>query len=390
MAGRITPLKRILIVWLALSLALPAGAQDPAATPPVTDPGAPQPVSLADLEKLERRYRDQLEIQQKALDEVTREILRLKSEKMNLEEYKKMQETKESKQLDFNWTKISERIDKAAAYYDLSWQFTESSGSVLEISDGMFKTLSGLASQDAPIAPERLNKAMDFLEQEARRRKRVEIAGVMAQGAVNALKLDLGINLMQQFQSKTDNFRESYRTLLCLKEFQMRQGANRNLFKAQLKLLDEQRVKTLTSVDSLNAKLRDLVTPQGVTKNITSSEFRTRAKDYFLSLKPPRTDVVVANAPWSYAETRLEATYALLRESQRVIRQYLNFVDALENFAENSAGYLKDLRDPCSIDPTLRYDVGGSIQEFENASKAFGAAKARIQKSAPVQVLLDL
>lgn len=364
--------------------------QDPVASPPPTDPAAPSPVSLADLEKMERKYREQLDVQQKALDEVTREIQRLKSEKTNIEEYKKIQETKEAKQVDFNWTKISERIDKASAYYDLAWQFTESSGSVLDISNGMFKALNGLASQDTPIAADRLNKAMDFLEAEARRRKRAEIAGVMAQGAVNMLKLDLGLNLMQQFQGKTDDYRGSYRTLLCLKEFNMRQGANRNLFRAQLKHLDDQRVKTLETVDGLNAKLRDLVTPQGVTKNITAAEFRTRAKDYFLSLKPPKSDVVVANAPWSYAETRLEATYALLRESQRAIRQYLGFVDALESFAQNNAGYLKELQEPCSIDSTLRYEVGGAIQEFQHASQAFGSAKARIQRSAPVQVLLDL
>lgn len=366
--------------------------QDPAATPPPSpqEHGAPQPVSLSDLEKLERKYREQLDVQQKALDEVTREIERIKSEKTNLTEYKKIQENKEARQVDFNWTKISERIDKAAAYYDLAWQFTESSGSVLEVSNGMLKSLNALASQETPIAEDRLNKAMDFLETEARRRKRAEVAGVMAQGAVNMLKLDLGINLMQQFQGKTDEYKGAYRTLLCLKEFNMRQGANRNLFRAQLKLIDDQRVKTLEGVDGLNSKLRDLVTPQGITKNITAQEFRTRAKDYFLSLKPPKTDVVVANAPWSYAETRLEATQTLLRESQRVIRQYLAFVDSLESFAQNNAGYLKELQEPCSIDSTLRYQVGSSIQEFTEASKAFGAAKARIQKSAPVQVLLDL
>ncbi|HAX45013.1 MAG: hypothetical protein M9913_01635 [Bryobacteraceae bacterium] len=367
-----------------------AAAQDPVAWLPPAESLDPAPVSLADLEKLERRYRDQLETQQKALDDVTREIQRLKSEKTSLEDYKKIQESKETRQVEFNWTKISERIDKAAAYYDLSWQFTESSGSVLEISDGMFKALNALASQETPIAADRLNKAMDFLENEARRRKRMEIAGVVSQGAVNVLKLDLGVNLLQQFQGKTEDYRGSYRTLLCLKEFHMRQGANRNLFRAQLKALEEQRTRNLTAVDALNAKLRELVTPQGVSKNITAAEFRARAKDYFLSLKPPKTDVVVANAPWSYAETRLEATWSLLRESQRVIRQYLAFVDALENFASNNAGYLMELREPCSIDPTLRYEVGGSIDEFKNSSQAFGAAKARIQKSAPVQVLLDL
>lgn len=378
------------VLVLILSGALVFG-QDPAASPPApNDNGAPLPVSLSDLERMERKYREQLELQQKALDDVTREIQRIKSEKTSIEEYKRVQENKEARQVEFNWTKISERIDRAAAYYDLSWQFTESSGSVLEISNGMFKALNALASQDTPIAADRLNKAMDFLESEARRRKRAEVAGVMAQGAVNMLKLDLGINLMQQFQGKTDDYRNSYRTLLCLKEFNMRQGANRNLFRAQLKLLDDQRSKTLEAVDGLNAKLRELVTPQGVTKNITSAEFRTRAKDYFLSLKPPKSDVVVANAPWSYAETRLEATHTLLRESQRVIRQYIGFVDALENFAQNNAGYLKELQQPCSIDATLRYEVGGSIQEFQNASQAFGAAKTRIQKSAPVQVLLDM
>lgn len=376
---------RLCLIGLIASIAF---AQDPAASQ-TADPNAPLPVSLSDLEKLERRYREQLDHQQKALDEVSREILRLKSEKTSLDEYKKMQENKEAKQIDFNWTKISERIDKAAAYYDLSWQFTESSGSVLEISNGMFKALNALASQETPIAEDRLNKAMGFLESEARRRKRAEIAGVMAQGAVNVMKLDLGINLMQQFQQKTDDYRQSYRTLLCLKEFQLRQGANRNLFRAQLKQLDEQRSRTLIAVDTLNSKLRDLVTPQGVTKNITSAEFRTRAKDYFLSLKPPKSDVVVANAPWSYAETRLEAAYTLLRESQRVIRQYLSFVDSLENFAQNNAGYLRELKEPCSIDQSLRYEVGGSIGEFQNASTAFAAAKVRIQKSAPVQVLLD-
>ncbi|MCL4795471.1 MAG: hypothetical protein KJZ84_12985 [Bryobacteraceae bacterium] len=380
-------MKHVLAVLLSFNLAL---AQDPAAWPPSADPADPAPVSLADLEKLERRYREQLETQQKALDDVTREIQRLKSEKTSLEDYKKIQESKEAHQLEFNWTKISERIDKAAAYYDLAWQFTESSGSVLEISDGMFKALNALASQETPIAADRLNKAMDFLENEARKRKRMEIAGVVSQGAVNMLKLDLGVNLLQQFQGKTDDYRGSYRTLLCLKEFHMRQGANRNLFRAQLKALEEQRTRNLTAVDSLNAKLRDLVTPQGVSKNITAQEFRTRAKDYFLSLKPPKTDVVVANAPWSYAETRLEATWSLLRESQRVIRQYLAFVDALENFAANNAGYLSELREPCSIDSTLRYEVGGSIDEFQRASQSFAAAKARIQKSAPVQVLLDL
>ncbi len=367
-----------------------AQAQDPVAWIPPSDPAEPAPVSLADLEKLERRYREQLESQQKALDDVTREIQRLKSEKTSLDDFKKIQESKEAHQVEFNWTKISERIDKAAAYYDLAWQFTESSGSVLEISDGMFKALNALASQETPIAADRLNKAMDFLENEARKRKRMEIAGVVSQGAVNLLKLDLGVNLLQQFQGKTDDYRGSYRTLLCLKEFHMRQGANRNLFRAQLKAIEEQRTRNLTAVDSLNAKLRDLVTPQGVSKNITAQEFRTRAKDYFLSLKPPKTDVVVANAPWSYAETRLEATWSLLRESQRVIRQYLAFVDALENFAANNAGYLVELREPCSIDATLRYEVGGSIDEFQRASQSFAAAKARIQKSAPVQVLLDL
>lgn len=367
-----------------------AQAQDPVAWIPPSDPAEPAPVSLADLEKLERRYREQLESQQKALDDVAREIQRLKSEKTSLDDFKKIQESKEAHQVEFNWTKISERIDKAAAYYDLAWQFTESSGSVLEISDGMFKALNALASQETPIAADRLNKAMDFLENEARKRKRMEIAGVVSQGAVNLLKLDLGVNLLQQFQGKTDDYRGSYRTLLCLKEFHMRQGANRNLFRAQLKAIEEQRTRNLTAVDSLNAKLRDLVTPQGVSKNITAQEFRTRAKDYFLSLKPPKTDVVVANAPWSYAETRLEATWSLLRESQRVIRQYLAFVDALENFAANNAGYLVELREPCSIDATLRYEVGGSIDEFQRASQSFAAAKARIQKSAPVQVLLDL
>lgn len=377
-------MKCLILVPLIAAL---AAAQDPAAWPPTP---APEPVSLADLERLERRYREQLEGQQKALDDVTKEILRLKSEKTSLEDYKKIQESKETRQVEFNWTKISERIDKAAAYYDLSWQFTESSGSVLEISDGMFKALNALASQETPIAADRLNKAMDFLENEARRRKRMEIAGVVSQGAVNMLKLDLGVNLLQQFQGKTDDYRGSYRTLLCLKEFHMRQGANRNLFRAQLRALEEQRTRNLAAVDALNAKLRELVTPQGVSKNITAQEFRTRAKDYFQSLKPPKTDVVVANAPWSYAETRLEATWSLLRESQRVIRQYLAFVDALEHFAANNAGYLKELREPCSIDASLRYETGGSIDEFQRASQAFGAAKARIQKSAPVQVLLDL
>ncbi len=377
------------LIAFILSCSLIHG-QDPAAGFPPVDPAEPAPVSLADLEKLERRYREQLESQQKSLDDVTREIQRLKSEKTSLEDYKKIQESKEAHQVEFNWTKISERIDKAAAYYDLAWQFTESSGSVLEISDGMFKALNALASQETPIATDRLNKAMDFLENEARKRKRMEIAGVVSQGAVNLLKLDLGVNLLQQFQGKTDDYRGSYRTLLCLKEFHMRQGANRNLFRAQLKALEEQRTRNLTAVDSLNAKLRDLVTPQGVSKNITAQEFRTRAKDYFLSLKPPKTDVVVANAPWSYAETRLEATWSLLRESQRAIRQYLAFVDALENFAANNAGYLGELREPCSIDSTLRYEVGGSIDEFQRASQSFAAAKARIQKSAPVQVLLDL
>jgi TolA-binding protein len=112
-----------------------AAAQDPVAwLPPAESAEAPSPVSLADLEKLERRYREQLDTQQKALDDVTREIQRLKSEKTSLEDYKKIQESKETRQVEFNWTKISERIDKAAAYYDLSWQFTESSGSVLECS----------------------------------------------------------------------------------------------------------------------------------------------------------------------------------------------------------------------------------------------------------------
>lgn len=377
-------MKCLILVPLIAAL---AAAQDPAAWPPTP---APEPVSLADLERLERRYREQLETQQKALDDVTKEIQRLKSEKTSLEDYKKIQESKETRQVEFNWTKISERIDKAAAYYDLAWQFTESSGSVLEISDGMFKALNALASQETPIAADRLNKAMDFLENEARKRKRMEIAGVVSQGAVNMLKLDLGVNLLQQFQGKTDDYRGSYRTLLCLKEFHMRQGANRNLFRAQLKALEEQRTRNLVAVDALNAKLRELVTPQGVSKNITAQEFRTRAKDYFQSLKPPKSDVVVANAPWSYAETRLEATWSLLRESQRVIRQYLAFVDALENFAANNAGYLKELREPCSIDSSLRYETGGSIDEFQRASQAFAAAKARIEKSAPVQVLLDL
>lgn len=354
------------------------------------DPNTPKPVTLSDLESLERRYKEQLDQQRKALDDVTQELQRLKSERLSLESYKKIQESKEARQLDFNWTKISERIDKAAAYYDLSWQFTESSGSVLEISNGMLRSMNALANMDTPIAQDKLNKALDFLESEARRRKRMEIAGVAAQGAVNALKLDLGINLMQQFQGKSEDFRESYRTLLCLKEFNMRQGASRGLLRAQIKQLDEQRQRTLKSVDDLNTKLKELVTPPGITKNITSAEFRTRAKDYFLSLKPPKEDVVVANAPWAYAEARLETTYQLLRESQRVIRQYLSFVDALESFAANNASYVADYQKPCSIDATMRYEMGTSLREFETARDAFAGAKTRIQKSAPIQVLLDL
>ena len=148
-----------------------AAAQDPVAWLPPAESAEPAPVSLADLEKLERRYREQLDTQQKALDDVTREIQRLKSEKTSLEDYKKIQESKETHQVEFNWTKISERIDKAAAYYDLSWQFTESSGSVLEISNGMFKALNALASQEMPIAADRLNKAMDFLENRSEERR---------------------------------------------------------------------------------------------------------------------------------------------------------------------------------------------------------------------------
>ena len=371
---------------LALLL-LVAGASH-AQDPPEVSP--PEPVTLSDLESLERRYKEQLVEQQKALDQVTREIQKLKSERLNLESYKQMQESKDARQVDFNWTKVSERIDKAAAYYDLAWQFTENAAPVLELSDGMLRALNALASQDSPITQERLNKAMDYLETEARRRKRMEVAGVMAQGAVNVLKLDLGVNLLQQFQGKTDQYRDSYKTLLCLKEFTMKQGANRSLFKSQISVLDEQRTRTLKSVDELNGKLRDLVTPPGITKNITAAEFRSRAKDYFLSLKPPKNDVVVANAPWSYAEGRLEACWTLLRESQRTIRQHLAFVEALEAFAANNASYLQEFKQPCSIDPTVRYDVGTSISEFEKSKAGFAAARARIQKSAPVQVLLDL
>lgn len=377
---------RFIRLGFSLLLLAPVTAfgQDPAA------PAAPEPITLSDLEKLERRYKEQLAEQQKALDEVTKEIQRLKSERLSLESYKKMQESKDARQVDFNWTKISERIDKAAAYYDLAWQFTENAAPVLELSDGMLRSLNALASEESPIAQDRLNKAMDFLELEARRRKRMEVAGVMAQGAVNVLKLDLGINLMQQMQGKTDQFRDSYKTLLCLKEFTMKQGANRSLFRSQISVLDEQRLRTLKSVDELSGKLKDLVTPQGITKNITAAEFRSRAKDYFLSLKPPKNDVVVANAPWSYAEGRLEACWTLLRESQRTIRQHLAFIEALEAFAANNAGYLQEFKKPCSIDPTVRYEVGNSIAEFEKAKTGFAAARARIQKSAPVQVLLDL
>lgn len=377
---------RFIRLGFSLLLLAPVTAfgQDPAA------PAAPEPITLSDLEKLERRYKEQLAEQQKALDEVTKEIQRLKSERLSLESYKKMQESKDARQVDFNWTKISERIDKAAAYYDLAWQFTENAAPVLELSDGMLRSLNALASEESPITQDRLNKAMDFLELEARRRKRMEVAGVMAQGAVNVLKLDLGINLMQQMQGKTDQFRDSYKTLLCLKEFTMKQGANRSLFRSQIGVLDEQRLRTLKSVDELSGKLKDLVTPQGITKNITAAEFRSRAKDYFLSLKPPKNDVVVANAPWSYAEGRLEACWTLLRESQRTIRQHLAFIEALEAFAANNAGYLQEFKKPCSIDPTVRYEVGNSIAEFEKAKTGFAAARARIQKSAPVQVLLDL
>ena len=99
---------------------------------------------------------------------------------------------------------------------------------------------------------------------------------------------------------------------------------------------------------------------------------------------------MVANAPWSYAEGRLEACWTLLRESQRTIRQHLAFIEALEAFAANNAEYLQEFKKPCSIDPTVRYDVGASIGEFEKARQGFAAAKGRIQKSAPVQVLLDL
>ena len=379
------------ILLFVLFAAIAPAQESPAAPQQLpAQQSAPEPVTLSDLEKLERRYREQLVEQQKALDEVTREIQRLKSERLNLESYKQMQEAKDARQVDFNWTKISERIDKAAAYYDLAWQFTENAAPVLEISDGMLRALNALASQESPITEDRLNKAMDYLEHEARRRKKLEVAGVMAQGAVNVLKLDLGINLMQQMKGKTDQYRDSYKTLLCLKEFTMKQGANRSLFRSQLTVLDEQRTRTLKSVDDLNGKLRDLVTPQGITKNITAAEFRARAKDYFLSLKPPKNDVVVANAPWSYAEGRLEACWTLLRESQRTIRQHLAFIEALEAFAANNAEYLQEFKKPCSIDPTVRYEVGASIGEFEKARQGFAAAKGRIQKSAPVQVLLDL
>jgi hypothetical protein len=78
-----------------------------------------------------------------------------------------------------------------------------------------------------------------------------------------------------------------------------------------------------------------------------------------------------------------------LSDLEKLERRYEEQLAERQPFAASNAGSMQEFKKPCSIDTKVRYEVGNSIAGFEKAKTGFDAARVRIQKSAPPQVLLD-